>query len=381
MKPVLRQAHLGDAPSIIQLYHEVYQGTYADPLMCEMSLLQKALVSAEYTWIVADLDGQTVGSVVYRVDAANRLAKVFGAVIRPQFRGNNLTEQLMNFGRELLLRLEHPIEVVYATTRTVQPAPQKLTANLGYRKLGIFPNVHKTDDYETHCLTALFSREALSKRNQGFKLHPKMARLFEITRAECELPPLELAGPVPLAEAQDQPRATVVLEAIEAPSFVSHRFQRVRPRGEEHHWFFPFHEPNILLTTADQSVEIFAFVSYRDMHCVIIGIRDVNQVGYVNILSQACKSLRELGARYIEFIMRADETDKIETAINSHFLPCAYFPAMKLEHDGRHDYVVFSRSFEVLNFRNLKLEGVNRQYLRQYYESWKENSLDPVLLA
>src|SRR5262249_20849941 len=109
--------------------------------------------------------------------------------------------------------------------------------------------------------------------------------------------------------------------------------------------------------------------------------RDTGRRGYSNIFQSACRSLRGLGARYIEFIIRADELRKIETALRAQFLPCAYFPALQLGADGaRYDYVVFSRSFEILDFRNVRLEGVNHDYLMQYFDSWKEISLDPVLL-
>jgi hypothetical protein len=162
---------------------------------------------------------------------------------------------------------------------------------------------------------------------------------------------------------------------------VRHRFFDEKPTVQEHHWFFPFHEPNLLLTTPDQKVEVFAFYSEIDKHCVLIGIRDVDGLGYSNILDAACRTLKGLGARYIEFIIRADETAKIETAIQAQFVPCAYFPAMQLAASGtRFDYAVFSRSFEILDFHNLKLEGRNCQYLIQYYNNWKEISLDPILL-
>lgn len=374
---ITRRAQPEDALKIISLYHEIYEGTYPDPTMSDISALEATLASKDYCWMVAAYGQKIVGSVVYQVDALNRLAKVYGAVIAPGFRGLNLTESLMNCGHDLLNKSINPVDVIYATTRTVTPAPQKLTANLGYRKLGIFPNVHQTDDYETHCLAGLFSKTAFELRFKDFKLHPKICNLFEIARRECELPALEIAETPPHAPALSE---RIDLETIEAANFVKHRFHRERPTTKNHHWFFPFHEPNLLLTTPDHSVEVFAYYSSADRHCVIIAISDVENIGYVDILANACRILRRKGARYIEFIMRADETNNIETAIQSQFLPCAYFPALQLSEGMRFDYVIFSRSFEILNFANLKLEGVNRQYLVQYYKSWKEISLDPIQL-
>lgn len=392
--PAIRQATPDDALRIIQLYNEIYEGNYPDPLMSEFVLLKRSLAGDDLCWIIAEDETSVVGSVVYRVDAVNRLAKVFGAVVRPAYRGVNLTEGLMNHGLAVLKRRTNPVEVVYATTRTLLEAPQKLTANLGYRKLGIFPNVHKTEEYETHCLAALFDEGALRRRYTDFALHPKIARIFEIARHECGLPPLPMAeakttAPAGATRASNATSAattapkphTVDFETINAPKFVRHRFSDEKTMVQEHHWFFPFLDPNLLLTTPDQKIEVFAYFSEVDKHCALIGIRDVESVGYSTILASACKALHKLGARYIEFIMRADERQKIETALASQFIPCGYFPAMQLSAQGyRFDYVVFSRSYEILDFSNVRLAGVNSQYLIQYYENWKELSLDPILL-
>src|SRR5207237_358149 len=125
---------------------------------------------------------------------------------------------------------------------------------------------------------------------------------------------------------------------------------------DDHEWFFPFHEPNVLLTTPDQSVEVFAFLSDQDKHCVLIGVRDCDEIGISRILAASTKVLKDMGVRYIEFVMRADETEKIQSAFDSQYIPSAYFPAMQLNQGKRFDFVVFSRSFEILNFKGAHLE-------------------------
>lgn len=371
----MKRANSDDAFLIAELYTHVYRGTYADPMMASPDLIIEALSSLEYHWIVAEQSGHIVASVVYRYDSANALAKVYGAVVHEKFRGKDLTEKLMRFGFEGLKKAKPPVQVVYAMTRTVSPAPQKLTANLGFKKVGIFPNVHKTDLYETHGLTVLLNKKAVEGRFKDFELHPKVAGLYSLVQKECELPDL------PIAKMKtSKPRITkklkpLNLEVIHAPKFVSHRFNEESGDGRQRNWFFPFHAPNLLLTSADQKTEVFCYLSSKDKHCVIIGVRDDAKLGLHRILNSAVWTLHEIGARYIELILRADELNTIETVIQSEFIPCAYFPAMYLSNKKRHDFVVFSRSFEILNFRNINLDGVNKQYLLQYFNLWKETSI------
>jgi hypothetical protein len=208
-----------------------------------------------------------------------------------------------------------------------------------------------------------------------------VAPIFEIAREECGLPPLAVASQDRMSHIRSSipPHTTnIALEIIHAPAFVRHRFLEEKRTLHGHHWFYPFHEPNLLLTSADQSIELFCFFSPIDKHCILIGLRDMKDEGYYRILDTASQMLHELGARYLEFIMRADEIEKIEMAIQAEFIPCAYFPSMHQSGHIRHDFIVCSRSFEILNFKNIKLEGVNKKYLLSYFNIWKEQSLSPV---
>ena len=239
---IIERADAHDAFLIAELYNRIYHGTYADPLMASPDSILKALSSSEYHWIVARVAGQVIASVVYRYDATNALAKVYGAVVHEKYRGQDLTENLMRFGFESLKKAKPPVLVVYAMTRTVSPAPQKLTANLGFKKVGIFPNVHKTDLYETHCLTVLLSSKALESRHQNFKLHPKVADLFEIVRGECDLPGLPIAQLKTVNRKNPKKKELLDLEVIHAPNFVRHRFYEEKKEENPQNWFFPFHE-------------------------------------------------------------------------------------------------------------------------------------------
>jgi hypothetical protein len=90
--------------------------------------------------------------------------------------------------------------------------------------------------------------------------------------------------------------------------------------------------------------------------------------------------LRNAGARYIEVIVRADRPKILESIMRAKFIPCGFFPAFQMVNDKRHDFVVFSRSFEIFDFQNVKLKGLNQVYLEEYFKAWKRMSLNPKLL-
>jgi len=50
------------------------------------------------------------------------------------------------------------------------------------------------------------------------------------------------------------------------------------------------------------------------------------------------------------------------------FLPCAWFPAARLDNGQRLDYMFASRSFVPLNFKGLKLTEDNKPYLLEFFK-------------
>ena len=370
-----------DALAITLLYHKVYQGRYSDPVMREVSLLTGFLASDHSVWVIGERDREIVCSVVYEIDVENKLAKTFGGAVLSECRGYGLLEKAMVYGYEMLTQnIARPIEVIYATTRTTTKAAQIVTDKLGYRKLGIFPNVHRTDSYETHCLVARFEESAIEKRFSAFKSHPKVASLYKIVQKECALPELEIASVNEVQAAIPQLSSELLtLEILDAPKFTTHRFRQVKVTGAFPCSFYPFHEPNLLISSPCERVQIFLHMAPLDKYCTIIALKKPDNFDTKKLLNIASSLLREKGVRYIEAIIRADKLATLEHVINAGFTPCAYFPAFQVEGNRRYDFVVLSQTFENLNFSGIQLAGLNKEYLLHYFERWKEGVLDSAL--
>ena len=317
---------------------------------------------------------------MYETEPLHRLAKVFGGAVSKEHRGAHLLEKCMQFGVDHLIKKVGIIDVIYATTRTVTPVPQVTTKKLGYKMLGIFPNVRRTDSFETHALAAYFNKNILSERFTDFKLHPKIRELYEIVKHECKLDALETAT-------EDEYKITTVfseeiptLEIItDAPEFVKYRFEELGRQGQLPVHFFPFHVPNALILSPDLKIEVFLFISKIDRYCTIIDIKKQTDYNFTQILNKISKILREINVRYIEIIARTNKVKTINNILLSNFIPCAYFPAFQLHESKRYDYIILSKTYEILDFQNINLEGSNKLFLKQYFSSWSKINLDPIL--
>lgn len=369
MKIAFRQAVLGDLAKILELYSSAYAGTYPDPTFTDVEKLRACILDKDRYIFVAESEELVVGSILFLHDNVNLLAKSGAAVVLPEFRGHHITRDLIKFGCKHIEDSTNGYELLYVTARTVHKAAQVLTDKLGFKQLGIFPNVHKTSEYETHALGGLYSNTAFNKRYTDFEQHPVIAPLYKIVQKNCSLPSMKTAqdwkvkhydGEVPL------------LEVIEAKAFIANRMKHLKENNEIDLGFFPFHAPTHLLTSADQNVEVFAYVNDLDKYCVILGCKMDREVSFTDLFLSISNILRDRGVRYIEVIIRANRLNIIDKLLKSKFIPCGYVPAFQYEHNKRYDYVVFSRSFEILDFNNLALTGQNELFLRRYVELWEQ---------
>lgn len=367
-----------DIFQISQLYYDVYEGTYPDPLMKDFSLMTKFIQSSVGFWFIAkDERNLVVASVLAAYDEEDFIAKAFGAVVRNECRGQNLMEKLLSFGIEYLRTNTAGVDVIYSATRTVNEAAQTLTEKLGFKKLGIFPNAHRTNDYETHCLAAIVYPEALEKRNVNYQIHHEVASLYSIVQEELSLNPLEPIIPEAPSKVLVSPPE---LEVVKSPKFVSYRYSHLKAEKKLEFEFFPFHQPNLVIMSPDQSIELFCHLSSVDGYCVIVGGKMPNNLNFTELFLYSNKLLRDVGARYIEVIVRADRPKILESILRAKFIPCGFFPAFQRINEKRHDFIVFSRSFEIFDFQNVKLKGLNQVYLEEYFKAWKRMSLNPKLL-
>lgn len=371
-----RSATVKDIADIISLYNNAYLGTYPDPTFSSYGLL-KTQIEAKNKKIYVSVNGLTndvVACISFDYDPSNLIAKAGSAVVSHSAQGNNLTKVLIEFGVKDILNNTLGLDLLYITTRTIHKVAQHLTTKIGFKKLGIFPNAHKTTQYETHALAGLYFNSTLSKRYTDFKQHPRIKPVYDIIRKELGLPEQQL-----VKEWFEKPfnGQVPILEHISAVEFVKARYKQLNINNEIDLGFFPFHGPTAMITSPDSSIEVFVSINEIDKHCVITGVKIDREVSFTSLFLKVSSMLRDLGVRYIEMIVRANRINIIDKIIKAKFIPCGYVPAFQRDElDGRrYDYVVFSRSFEVLDFNNIELEGVSAKLLQEYVKTWSEISL------
>jgi hypothetical protein len=359
-----RLAEKKDAFPIMKLYQKTLSDRAVEPLFLDIRNLENALAQADCFWVIGERHGEVVAVLSLQFDRENRLAKIARSIVDPTWEDSTaILKNALPMLVEYMGSEKRGIDVLYTTTRAFDIRQQQLTLKLGFKVLGFFPgSAESTGKMNLTGLTAYFYEDVLEKtRFTDFSLHPLLAPLYEIARRESHLPALTLGERVQIPQEGFEP--VPELEIIHAPAFVRHRFQELKQRKSLAVQFYPFTEPNVLVTDPEQRVEIFARVIPEYRFATIIGERLERETNPTELYLEVCRMLRGSNVAYIEVINDAADSVGIEAILDAGFLPCGYFPALKLQGDTRRDYAIFARSFERLFAAPVRPGEIHAQYV------------------
>ncbi|MBI3927304.1 MAG: hypothetical protein HY319_17335 [Armatimonadetes bacterium] len=362
---VMRPAMPADVPELRALYYNTYGDRYTLPEVMEDRKTEAVLTGPGGEWLLTECEGSIVASLLYGLEPGHRLGKTFGGVVMPALRGQKVMKVMLRESLDLLLGEEGPFDLVYAVVRTfVSLSFHRDLADLGFVDVGVFPNVRKVQQYETHGFKVCLSPGALESRRRGPQLIPQIFTLYQIVRKKLGLEPARVDPRLSLRPVQAQPR--VRLEERRATEERIDFLQRTTRNLQ--FGFFPLHEPNLVLSDPGHAVRVFLFTQPKDGHASILGLTRGDYDTHI-VLASVADYCEAMGAAYLELLVPAFDPELQAQAYRAGFLPCAYFPAAFLDRQGkRHDVVVTSKTFVPLHFSGLKLSEETKPFLLEYFK-------------
>jgi len=363
----LRRAMPEEAEFLSGLYRKL-PFNFKDPLFVDKDKLRRALEEERTLCFTAACRGEAVGLLSLLSLKEHGLCKLHQMGVGAEAPAGTL-RALVDFALDWVRDTQKWVDIVYSTTRTLTWDEQRLTLDAGFKVLGIFPKaeIHVrregTDVSGFSGLTAFFIGDTLSRRRHaGFALHPAVRPFYEIVRRQLGLEALPDADPRLPAATAGRP----VLELIQARNFVARRFQKLKERKMLSVNFYPFTEPNALVTDPDQRAEVFVNIIREINFATVIGEHVSLLVDPVALCGAIAEILHDNGVTYIEFINDAADAAGLECILRAGYLPCAYFPALKKHAGRRRDFVIFARSWEPLLPSQGKAGGLYAEFLEEY---------------
>ena len=375
---LLRNARPDEAESIRELYTSQYGDRYTLAEVMDQDKNQEVLTSPDWHWILAECEGRLVASLIFGLEPIHRLGKALGGVVLPDMRGSKVMRVMLEEGLRLHLREGGPMDVVYAVVRTfISLNFHHDLAQLGFVDTGIFPNVRKVAEYETHGLKVMLAPHCKAIRRRTPLLIPQLQDLYAIVRARLDL---ERAQIIPWTPSRPNPDRVVLSPLYEAATPARRKFLHQTTRNQVFN-FFPLHGPDMVLVDASRKVRVFLSYAAKDGHATILGLtpgpypRDV----VLNSVTDYCE---QMGCVYLELLLPAYEPRLQAEAYQCGFLPCGYFPAAYRGPDGlRHDYVVCSKTYIPLHFRGLRLTEEAKPFLLEFFKLYTSSLWEDLMDA
>jgi len=374
----IQEADVGDVDEIINLYRAVYGKKYPISYGTDPDLLKRAILDKEtHMCLVArDVMNRIIGgALIVEIDSFNKIGKMVGLVVQPTYQRHKIGNSLVEFVTNFFLKKDSRLNSLYATTRTFNVGPQMIFIKNNYLPLGIFPNAHRLQQYETVTLFAKFRENILEKRIPESSVPSTVMPLYSILKnlvPGISIPKTQEIQQVLTHEGSEEDWE---FEIIRAPNYVLRRFNESFPDPSDR--FFPFHTPNMLISEKKGRIDIFAYFSKRDGYCTLIkSTRPISELK--GRLTPLYMMLDDIGVSYIEVLVSMKYTNLIETLLGGQFLPSAIYPAMREVNNNYEDYIVMSRTMEPLNFRGMAVVAPFKPFIDQYVEAWKKVNLDTI---
>ncbi|MCC7439987.1 MAG: hypothetical protein IT285_00040 [Bdellovibrionales bacterium] len=360
-----RRATAADVWELMRLHQVCTSDPAREPAMVNHHRVRDGITGSADFWAVAETGKGLQAAIFVMEEPAQRLGKIHRMYVDPAVKDPEATA--VDLLRWLVTDLESraTIDLLYTTTGKLSQRQVELTAKLGFRMLGIFPNAMSADNSKMNAIAGYFFGDMLkTRRKGGHRLHPVIKPFYDIVRRQCGLENLEIREPGDTS--QPGLERITELELIEAPKFVATRFARLNEKKTLSVSFYPFQVPNAILTGPLQEIEVFVTIVPEIRFAMVIGERMDRPVDPVSLYATVAERLRARGVSYVEVINDAADGVGTELLLQAGFLPSVYFPALKRHGDTRRDYVVFGRAFEKNALRPQDLSPVLQEFWEEY---------------
>lgn len=382
----MRRACLEDREALRRLYIAQYGDRYALPEVVDDERSEEVLTGDNWVWLLAESEGRVIASLIFGWDPEHRLGKSFAGVVDLGRRGHKTMQKMLREGLDRLLMHSEVFELVYSVVRTFVPLSfHRDLANLGFHDVGVFPNVRKVLQYETHGLKIVLGPRALEKRRRTPRLIPQLEGFYNITRERFGLEPAAIDG-----EAVREVRRGVDLRvelrpvaAAGSEGITKARIAMLRRSSRDLKFgFFPLHEPNQILSDPTGKVRVFLSHTPTDGHSSILGV-DPGPYDPVSVLMSVSEYCAARGGVYLELLVSAYDPKLQAAAYLAGFLPCAYFLAASRHYYSgqREDIVVTSKTFVPLHFTGIRLTETSKPYLLEFFKVYSGRLWEELMNA
>ena len=202
--PILYFANQNDAKEIIQIYKELYNGTYPYKEMEDEEEVSKMINSSKYEWILfKDSIGNIAGCITFALDFNNKKGYIRGFMVKKKYQGRIDVVKAMIGSMIGMCRIySKKILIWYVENRTAHAKSQHAMWICGIRPIAFFPNKDIfLNKIESDLMQIIYNEKVLReyRRKEPPKILPEVIGCFLYSDSRYDLgafqkqdPPLNL---------------------------------------------------------------------------------------------------------------------------------------------------------------------------------------------
>ena len=372
-----------DVNQLLSLYISIYGRDYPLELGSNRQKMLECINDQEHILmpVIRDQKSGTIfAAAIAELDFKYNIAKISGVVVHRSHRGKGAASQLISYLKEQIFSLNQ-INSIYTTTRTVTVASQQMFLKNSFVPLGIFPNARKIKNYESLTLMGVFRENVFESRRVVESipdfLFPLLDTVNQVTDQQINVEKIDYkeAGR-PKGQEDIDGDSSAHFEFIYAPRFVKRRFAQIFEADQDKS-FYPFHHPNLLITSEYREMEIYASFNKKDHYCVLIAAN--HPISHLDDqLKELLFSMKDLGIYYIETLVRMDNVETLCYLYDNLFIPAAIYPVMREIKGEMVDYVLMTKTMVPLDFSELSITTPFKPFVDQYVHQWLRRNIDSL---
>jgi len=360
ISPILRLAKPEDAEEIVDIYLDIYKGTYPYKEMEDVEEVRRMIQSNKYEWLMfMDSEGTTVGCFTYQLDFEKKRGYMRGFNIKSQFQGKvDAVKACVGSMIGVWSTYHDRIAMWYCENRTAHSKSQYIAQVCGIKPIAfmgckdVFMNKIESD-----LMQIVYKKETINKqRSKNIpQILPEIESCFNYSNNRYDLGEIEIKSPRVRLDLRKIVKLKHILELdIEKEQFGYEVFTITFKHLDS---YFKF-----LYTPQVQNFEKIEY-HVNNLEELFVFIQEFKKIAF------------DIGIRYYECFVSAYEPEHQKIFLDAGMTPRGYVPSWKYcnESDEFEDCILFNyykgevdkniqlidEGWDLLKFLKVKLEEVS----------------------
>ena len=312
--PILYFANQDDAKEIVQIYKELYNGTYPYKEMEDEEEVRKMIISSNYEWILfKDPNGNIAGCITFALNFNNKKGYIRGFMVKKKYQGRIDVVKAMIGSMIGMCRIyKEKMLIWHVENRTAHAKSQYAMWICGIRPIAFFPNkdifLHKI---ESDLMQIIYNEKVLTeyRRKDPPQILQEVINCFLYSNNRYNLGVFQTMDP--RLNLDEGKCARLERNLIRKNSKEKHGYEHIR----------------LILKNSDSYFQFLYTPQVKNLEKTVYEVNSLEELQV--FLKEFIKISKELKIRYLECFVSSYNPEHQKMFLNAGLTPRGYVPSWR----------------------------------------------------